>query len=205
MVLSLFESKMRAEDTFGPSRITFPNPYEQLSYPEHYVYNIDRTQRKMKNEGVVRDIGQILVGDVVNISRLCNVLRAFMKSYPYQKIQIDSNLDVLFEFDEWIWKSEIRTIDTVYKGQIVKFLNVKLPNDGYIYTDNSSFKEKDSEVLQEFREQLKKIMPDGTEFSLWFYNYEFRKLEIHFADNEKKPKWIYHIGFEYGTPEYRNF
>jgi len=130
-----------------------------------------------------------------------------MRAYPAKKLAMDQNVDdVFFEFDEWIWKGTVKTKRSVYNGEMVKFLNVKLPNDGYIYTDNSAYKEGQSDALKEFRELLQSIMPEGTTFTKWFYNFEWRKLEIHFTEaRENQQKIIYHIGFDYGTPEYRSF
>jgi len=96
---------------------------------------------------------------------------------------------------------ELRRYSDLYRGKFYTFYNVKLPLDGYLFSEDHTvdIRNDRSSDSRNFLETLKQVMtPSAVILNKggWFYNYDYRKLEVRFID----ANIIYHIGYEYGTP-----
>ncbi len=144
----------------------------------------------------------------LNIITLHDVLVAFEKNVDLKTISSSYTEGEKyyndFEFEGKIWRGTVDNRKANFRGEFVRFISVKLPNDGFIYTskyasnktthDDLVFDDDVKAFLQHITSKIDKKYLEQTWFS---YNYNFNKVELYFKC--KAEKLILHIGYDYGS------
>jgi len=183
------------------------NPFDELRSENFYVPSINKQDRTLSSEDFLIDLNNSLIARACNLDRINEVLKAFLREYPEKTGKLNHELHiqaVYFPYDGYIWKGSCWREQSMWRGELLTFYNIKLPNDGYIYSNldgEIDIRNTNNSSSTLLIETLRKIMPDtynmmGKEDG-WFYNFKFKKLEIRYRHGNI----VYHIGFEYGSPE----
>src|SRR5690348_13151284 len=107
---------------------------KELSDVFSHLFDRDFKDRSLfsVDSSVIRHILETMAPHKLKISTLKSVFDAFfqqLKGHQHEPI-----FDVYFAYDDRRWLGIFRTKKGSYDGNVVQFINIKLPNDGFFYT-----------------------------------------------------------------------
>uniref|UniRef100_A0A7S1KRH7 Uncharacterized protein n=1 Tax=Percolomonas cosmopolitus TaxID=63605 RepID=A0A7S1KRH7_9EUKA len=84
------------------------------------------------------DLARVVDESKLRISTLSEIFRAFVKSVSNTSVFTFSDqhiqpVPVMFDYEDKTWTGTVDHQNALYNS--VKFINIKLPNDGFVYTD----------------------------------------------------------------------
>jgi hypothetical protein len=160
------------------------------------------------NPDVFEEIMASIDEGKLKINTLSEIFKQFQLNLGDNSIKFSDGkegFDVKFDYEEKRWTSTVDMRSTIYKNFDWKFINIKLPNDGYIYTNNylkNNTVDMQQVDLLEFVVQLggfieKLDLPDFKPNVRINYRHNEGRFECYFEDN-KNCKSVT-IKFEYYT------
>ncbi len=189
------------------------NEEDHKEFNELLVSNLK--DRKLRHTEAFRVFAHRFYPEKLNIHVLLDVLKAFQLSSGKTWMQMSTEwspvynkYSVDFEFEESIWRGTVDNRATYFRGESVSFINVKVPNDGFIYS--MKYVDRNAPILYRNVNLHDQDVADLIEYiglsinpmfleKVWFYyDVQYCKFEMYFkCESQKK---IFHIGFDYGTP-----
>ena len=107
---------------------------------EVVLTNMDKRSRTLTNEGIIEELAKLRCPQKLKFKVLEEVFTAFFGCLQDRDLTIFSQSqefrrkDICFEYDKRIWCGTVDCRNALYNGRNVVFTKVKLPNDGFIYT-----------------------------------------------------------------------
>ena len=167
--------------------------------------------RVLRHHDLFENIARELFPEKLNIQTLLAVLKSFVQSSGRTLHSMSTDYVegrryyVDFEFEGKIWRGTVDNRFAVFHKEEVRFINLKVPNDGFLYSsqyeDLSSqyhdlqFDADAVDLISFIWESIDEKFHEKT----WFlYNKDTHKSELYFKS--EKESIIFHIGFDYGTP-----
>jgi len=143
-----------------------------------FLHLFDRKSRKLFPSiyGGLRLLIEKVSPEKLNISTLKEVFEAF---YSQWKINVEV-VAVYFAYDERRWKATIKREDSIYNNKLVHFTNIKLPNDGFFYSEKYSEGGGEfakTEETEAFVLDLIKKLP---------INFEIGEVEVKYFEDEQR-------------------
>jgi hypothetical protein len=143
------------------------------------------------------------------IDRVCERVLATDDKYPFSSV----SYDVYFDFEKLLWKGEIERNDFSFEGIKFKGVDIKLINDGFIYThqdlDDNLTKCDIGSWHSLLADVISQSFPAVLEFakriglsnkSPFFYRFNAGRLDIHTKDFVNRLSLS--VTYDHGSPTY---
>ncbi|EGG19718.1 hypothetical protein DFA_00296 [Cavenderia fasciculata] len=185
---------------------------ESVDPNEAVVENIDfQHGRVLRNHDIISRVFNETLKKKLSITTLKDVLHQFNQTVDKSSLNFNfktyDRQSVIFQYEDKFWKGTITKEISIYKQKKTKFINIKLPNDGYVYSSKylDDQKQNDSFIVNEetssFITDLESLVPFEGGWVEINYKEEDSRFEIYFTDDNQESPSILTIKFEYGYYE----
>lgn len=176
--------------------------------------NLNNTM--LENPALVKQIVQLTNPTKFKIDVLNEVFNSFFNTIEAYQLQNFLSFErksdinpypITFPYDKKNWVGTVMLLDTVYNNKPYLCLNIKLPNDGFVYTEEYESNNEDlienEQTINFTNNIIQKLNIPDTYTCEINYKLNIERLEFYFDNNLKNDCKLITVKFEYGT--YQNY